>query len=205
MAEVKISNLTAGTTLDGTELVPIVQGGTTVKMTTQDIADLSGGAASSVNLVLMSVVDGTQVTGTTSDTISYSAFIPANTLNSNSYIEIIYRNQRVGVSSLGTVITNIYKNTSNTLTGATQIANVPPMSTAQRANSVSRNFWISSNVLYYLPTAVSAGLDIGVNSTADFSSTTFDTTIDNYLLFTIRLANIADTAVNKSLRITSYE
>lgn len=43
MAEVKISQLTSGTTLDGTELVPIVQGGATVKMTTQDIADLGGG------------------------------------------------------------------------------------------------------------------------------------------------------------------
>lgn len=43
MAEVKISDLTAGTTLDGTELVPIVQGGTTVKVTTQNIADLGGG------------------------------------------------------------------------------------------------------------------------------------------------------------------
>lgn len=49
MAEIKISQLSSGTTLDGTEVVPIVQGGTTVKITTQDIADLGGGGGASVN------------------------------------------------------------------------------------------------------------------------------------------------------------
>lgn len=44
MAEIKISELTSGSTLDGTEVVPIVQSGATVKVTTQDIADLGGGA-----------------------------------------------------------------------------------------------------------------------------------------------------------------
>jgi hypothetical protein len=43
MADKKISELTAAAALDGTELVPIVQGGETVRTTAQDIADLSGG------------------------------------------------------------------------------------------------------------------------------------------------------------------
>ena len=44
MAEVKISELTSATTpLAGTETVPIVQGGVTKQVTTQDIADLGGG------------------------------------------------------------------------------------------------------------------------------------------------------------------
>jgi len=45
MAEIKISELTSGSALSGTEVVPIVQSGATVKVTTQDIADLGGGAA----------------------------------------------------------------------------------------------------------------------------------------------------------------
>lgn len=47
----KISELTAASALDGTEPVAIVQGGVTVRTTTQEIADLGGGggAVSSVN------------------------------------------------------------------------------------------------------------------------------------------------------------
>ena len=47
MAKKKISGLPAGSALNGTELVPIVQAGTTKRTTTQDIADL--GNASSVS------------------------------------------------------------------------------------------------------------------------------------------------------------
>lgn len=43
MANVKISALPIGSSLDGTELVPIVQAGVTKQTTTQDIADLGGG------------------------------------------------------------------------------------------------------------------------------------------------------------------
>lgn len=43
MAKEKISELTAAAVLDGTELVPVVQDGETVRTTTQDIADLGGG------------------------------------------------------------------------------------------------------------------------------------------------------------------
>ena len=42
MAEVKISQLSSGEALGGTEVVPIVQNGATVKIKTQAIADLSG-------------------------------------------------------------------------------------------------------------------------------------------------------------------
>lgn len=41
MAKEKISELTAAATLDGTELVPVVQDGETVQTTAQDIADLA--------------------------------------------------------------------------------------------------------------------------------------------------------------------
>ena len=46
MANLKISELTASGALTGTEELPIVQGGTTVRTTTQDIANLGGGGGS---------------------------------------------------------------------------------------------------------------------------------------------------------------
>lgn len=44
MADIKISQLDSGTTLGGTEYVPIVQNGVTVKTTAQAIANLGGGS-----------------------------------------------------------------------------------------------------------------------------------------------------------------
>lgn len=49
MADVKISALSNAAGLDGTELVPLVQGGVTVKTTAQAIADLASGGVTSVN------------------------------------------------------------------------------------------------------------------------------------------------------------
>ena len=43
MANKKISELTSSAPLTGAELLPLVQGGETLKTTAQDIADLGGG------------------------------------------------------------------------------------------------------------------------------------------------------------------
>jgi hypothetical protein len=43
MANVKISELSSASSLTGTEIIPLVQSGSTVKTTAQDIADLAGG------------------------------------------------------------------------------------------------------------------------------------------------------------------
>lgn len=45
MADVKISELPNGSTLTGTEEVPVVQSGVTVQTTTQDIANLASGGS----------------------------------------------------------------------------------------------------------------------------------------------------------------
>lgn len=54
----KISELTAAAALDGTEELPVVQSGATVRATAQDIADLGGGGWSKV-----ADVPGTSLTG----------------------------------------------------------------------------------------------------------------------------------------------
>lgn len=45
MANIKISELSSSLALTGTEEVPLVQSGSTVRTTTQDIADLAGGVS----------------------------------------------------------------------------------------------------------------------------------------------------------------
>ena len=61
MADVKITGLPAGTTLTGTEVVPIVQAGNTVKVTAQAIADLGG--SGTVTSVGMTVPTGLSISG----------------------------------------------------------------------------------------------------------------------------------------------
>jgi hypothetical protein len=77
MAKKKISGLPAGSALNGTELVPIVQTGTTKRITTQDIANL--GNASGVE---GSGTIGTLAKFTASSTIGNSALVEAS-----SYIQ----------------------------------------------------------------------------------------------------------------------
>ena len=86
MAEVKISQLSSGTTLDGTEVVPIVQNNATVKITTQDIADLGGGGGGGGINSLIPLKSG-QYTYNQSgggNTVSSSAF--ANSIYLHAYI-----------------------------------------------------------------------------------------------------------------------
>lgn len=71
MANVKISQLTAAAALTGTEVVPVVQNNVTVKTTAQDIADLAGGGASTLNMVTV----GTLGTSPISVTYASSAFL----------------------------------------------------------------------------------------------------------------------------------
>ena len=73
MADIKISALSNASALAGTEVVPIVQGGNTVKTTLSNIAALSGNGT--VTSVAMSVPTGLTVTGspvTSAGTLSVS-------------------------------------------------------------------------------------------------------------------------------------
>lgn len=60
MADKKISQLSSAGPLTGTEPLPIVQGGVTVKTTVQDIANLAGGGISGTNYLFVAA-DGTSV------------------------------------------------------------------------------------------------------------------------------------------------
>lgn len=142
-------------------------------------------------LVAASYSDGTAVTGTTTETLSQSLLIPANSFSSNGMLEVLCRMTKTG--TLGTSSIRIYKNTTNTLTGATLIG---ALTNLQSANSLYsqgiRTFRINSNTLTGLTTAGINPLDY-ISSTA-LVSTTFTTNVDNYIIFSIQLANSADSA-----------
>jgi hypothetical protein len=228
MSNVKISQLNnASTPLAGTEVVPIVQSGSTKKVTvsnivagkqdtltltttgtngaatlvgsTLNIPQYSGGSANP-SVIALSVTNGTAVTGTTNDTLSRSLLIPANTFTGNGMLEILARSFKTG--SAGNQSLRAYTNTSASLTGATLIATFLAASSQVLPQGI-RTFRINSNTLTGTFASTSGNSDyVAANGK---SSTTFNTTVDNYIIFSIQLTNAADSSVVEMARATKYE
>lgn len=143
--------------------------------------------------------NGTAVTGTTANTISRSLLIPANTFNTNGMLEVVARSFKTG--SNGTQSIRVYKNTTNSLTGATLIG-IFLSNSPNWFQQSQRTFRINSNVL--------SGLGANTSSTSDFtftsstSSTPFTTSVDNYIIFAIQLNNALDSAVFEMARLVKY-
>ena len=162
--------------------------------------DLVVSATANPSVVALSATDGTAVTGTVADTISRSLLIPANTFTSSGMLEVVARVFKTG--TVGNQSFRIYKNTSNTLTGATLIGSFLGSNTSVFAQGI-RTFRITSNTLTGLPTSTSAQTDYATNANAEVS-TTFTTSVDNYILLTIQLGSAADSSVVKMARATKY-
>lgn len=103
MANVKISGLPTGAALDGTELVPVVQGGVTIQTTSQDIADLAAGGVTSVNTQTGAVVLDTDdiAEGAMNLYSTYANINAALGLPTNSFMFSDATSQVVAYSSWG--------------------------------------------------------------------------------------------------------
>lgn len=227
MSNVKISQLNnASTPLAGTEVVPIVQSGSTKKVTvsnivagkqdtltltttgtsgaatlvgsTLNIPQYSGGSANP-SVIALSATNGTAVTGTTVDTLSQSLLIRANTFTGNGMLEILARSFKTG--SAGNQSLRAYTNTSASLTGATLIATFMAASSQVLPQGI-RTFRINSNTLSGTFASTSGNSDyVAANGK---SSATFNTTVDNYIIISIQLTNAADSSVVEMARAVKY-
>lgn len=83
MANLKISQLASAGSLAGTEVLPIVQGGTTKKVTAQAIADLASGGGSGLSPINI-ITDGTVASWT--QYINYRVSAPITTVSGNQTI-----------------------------------------------------------------------------------------------------------------------
>lgn len=124
MANTSISNLTASGTLTGTEIVPVVQSGATVRTTTAAIAALASGGSGTVTSVAATVPAFLAVTGspiTTSGTlaIAYSGTAlpvlnggtgtttPAIVAGTNITVSGTWPNQTINSSAGGGTVTSV--------------------------------------------------------------------------------------------------
>ena len=113
MANIKISELTSASTLTGTEIIPLVQSGSTVKTTAQDIADLAGGGVSYTSYVakLVGNPEGNPVTAsvlenTTGKTINWTQGSTIGFNNSFPYTTSItgVADEKIVVFALGNML-----------------------------------------------------------------------------------------------------
>ena len=159
-----------------------------------------GGGSSNPSVITLAVNSGTPVTGTTSITLSQSLLIPANTFLSSGMLEILTRYQKTG--SAGSSNCFVYKNTSPSLTGATMIGRYLSNSGTLFFQAI-RTGRVNSNTLTTWPTGAAFILDWASNSGTK-QSTTFNTAVDNYLIFAVGLVNAADSMVVTIARAVIY-
>lgn len=93
MADSTISALPAASSLTGTELVPVVQGGVTVQATAQAIADLSGSSPLGYRVIFGRIITQTGVTTITGG--NTSGFFNSVTRNSAGDYSIDFTDQNL--------------------------------------------------------------------------------------------------------------
>jgi hypothetical protein len=162
--------------------------------------DLVVSATANPSVIALTATNGTAVTGTIIETISQSLLIPANTFTTDGILEVLGRILKTGAS--GNQSFRIYKNTTSSLTGATLIGLILSPNSALYCQGI-RTYRINSNTLTGFPSVAAAGTDYAQNANTE-TSTTFNTSVDNYIIFAIQLTSILDSSVVRMAIATKY-
>jgi hypothetical protein len=157
--------------------------------------------ASQIGYTPFRYIDTTQstVTGTLTRTIVASKFIPANTYSSNDVMKVLFK--CIKPTTINNMSIRIQINTVNTLTGSVVVGVLTPAA-ANTYAFMSRNFDLSDGNLYGYNFNSSIASDILASNTVG-TSTPFDTTVDNYIFFTVQLNNVADSITYQMSQITN--
>jgi len=128
-----------------------------------------------------SAVDGTPVANTLTIEPTYSQLIPANTFVAGDVVLIDYRATSPGGK---TSITNhyFYINSSNSLSGATQLAIFSTLATS-RTLQMNRKLSVKGATTKITNPATGISTDVGLS--ASMTNSTIDWTVDQYLIFAI--------------------
>jgi len=141
----------------------------------------------------------TAVTGTTVETIVFTATIPAGSFNSTDIIKVLFGANKTTATSTYTLRLRI--NTTNTITGASTIAIYSGTATAQ-VNVMMRNFNLNGGNLYGLAFFSSSLTDI-IASGGGSGSTTLNPANIFYIFATVQLANSGDSIIGNMLSISN--
>jgi hypothetical protein len=162
------------------------------------ITDTDLKAALTSRLLASSSVDGPALTGTVSQSILATYFIPANSIG-NGLLDIMAKYEKSGVA--GTAELRIVKNTvPNLSAGFVQIARVSHTATTLYG-PIYRTFEIKDNTIQGWSFGTS-GITDNVISTLARSTSSFDTTVDQYVMIVGVLANAADSMKQTAFKMT---
>jgi hypothetical protein len=138
-------------------------------------------------------------TGTTAETVLFTATIPAGAFNSTDVIKVLFGANKT--TALGTYVLRLRINTTNTISGAPTIAYYSGSTTAQ-VNILMRNFNLNGGNLYGFPFLTTSMSDI-VAQGASLSSTTLNPANQFYIFATIILNNSGDSIIGNMLSISN--
>lgn len=160
---------------------------------------ISGEPGSSVTTVPSLFSNNSTIThtGTTTETKLYSQLISAGTLTAGDLLDIMAFIS--ATSNANNKTFRMYLNTSDSLTGATQIAFLQVTTTG--LNGVFQRFLQVISTTSQRIALTSSNVFTGYgNSAANYSNLTVDFTVDQYLMISGQLANSADTMIIYQLK-----
>jgi hypothetical protein len=199
MADKKISDLPAASSIGGTEILEATQSGSSVKVTVNELA------AYGISKIILyhSGVDTTAVTGSTSNLISESVLIPANTFADGDRLRLNLRLVKVGTNN--TYTPRIYVNTSASLSGATLLNALAGASNHEIFFIVNNWVFKSSSLMERVTASVPLPYDEGQGGfSLPPENFAFDTTVNQYLIFAIQNASSLDSTHYSDITIEKY-
>jgi hypothetical protein len=170
---------------------------TTTYANTKALVD---GLATKMEKAIKITSDGTNVTGTTADTLTTSVTISANTFTTGDILRITSFNEFTGTA--GTKQVRFYINTSASLSGATLLGTTPNAVASTRAIGMDRNLVIKSATSTKTHSASATTTYTNSNITAGaLTNANIDWTTTQYLIVSIQLGNTGDSGFNSFLSI----
>ncbi len=138
-------------------------------------------------------------TGTTVETVIFTATIPAGAFSSTDIIKVLYGVNKT--TALGTYALRIRVNTTNTISGAPTIALYSGSATAQ-VNVLQRNFNLNGGNLYGFMFTTSGLTDITAQG-GSLGSTTLNPANQFFIFATIILNNSGDSIIGNMFSISN--
>lgn len=135
-------------------------------------------------------------TGTTAETLIFTAIIPAGAFSSNDIIKLLYGVNKT--TALGSYTLRLRVNTTNTIATAPTIG-IYNSSTSAQANVIMRNYNLNGGNLYGHSFSTSAITD--VFASPGLSSTPLNPANQFFIFATIQLGNASDTIIGNMLSI----
>jgi len=142
---------------------------------------------------------GILVNNSTTNTISASILIPGNTLVATKVLQLRAQVRKIG--GTGTVNVRFYINTTNSLVGATQIAQGANMTGSGLMQRVGRDIYITNSSLQcYVPTnGISTDL-----SSAPMTNVTYTLANAYYLIAAIQCSTLTEDGTITRLNLMTY-